>query len=126
LQPLRELAVRAGAISVHYWTFCPPDELSMANELVPVSSAIGTVLDRLKDAFRQQRDFTSDAAHELKTSVAILKSTLQSLLQKPRAEQEYRAGLEGSLEICSSACCASRESRSNLRTAAFAQWPLPI
>jgi signal transduction histidine kinase len=72
----------------------------MASELAPLAGAIATVLDRLHESFRQQRDFTSDAAHELKTSVAILKSTLQSLLQKPRAGQEYRAGLEDSLQDC--------------------------
>ena len=59
-----------------------------------------SVLDRLQQSFRQQRDFTSDAAHELKTSVAIVKSTLQSLLQQPRPEHEYRAGLESMLEDC--------------------------
>ncbi len=100
LQPLHALATQAGAISVRNWNFRAPDEHGMAAELVPLSNAISTVLARLRDSFRQQRDFTSDAAHELKTSVAILKSTLQSLLQKPRAEQEYRAGLEGSLQDC--------------------------
>jgi signal transduction histidine kinase len=100
LEPLRELAGQAGAISVLNWEFRPPAEASMAKELVPLTSAIETVLERLRESFRQQRDFTSDAAHELKTSVAIVKSTLQSLLQRPRPEQEYRAGLESMLEDC--------------------------
>src|SRR5579864_4878992 len=72
----------------------------MAKELAPLTSAIETVLERLRESFRQQRDFTSDAAHELKTSVAIVKSTLQTLLQRPRPEHEYRAGLESMLEDC--------------------------
>jgi signal transduction histidine kinase len=100
LEPLRELAGRAGAISVLNWEFRPPAEASMAKELAPLTSAIETVLDRLRESFRQQRDFTSDAAHELKTSVAIVKSTLQTLLQRPRPEHEYRAGLESLLEDC--------------------------
>ena len=100
LEPLRELAARAGTISVLNWEFRPPAEASLAKELVPLTGAIETVLDRLQESFRQQRDFTSDAAHELKTSVAIVKSTLQSLLHRPRPENEYRAGLEGLLEDC--------------------------
>lgn len=100
LEPLRELAGQAGAISVLNWEFRPPAEASMAKELAPLTSAIETVLDRLRESFRQQRDFTSDAAHELKTSVAIVKSTLQTLLQRPRPEHEYRAGLESLLEDC--------------------------
>jgi signal transduction histidine kinase len=62
--------------------------------------AIEAVLARLKESFRQQRDFTNDAAHELKTSVAIVKSTLQSLLQRPRTQQEYQTELEGLLGDC--------------------------
>jgi len=100
LEPLHELAERAGAITVHNWDFHPPAEAAMAQELAPLTGAIETVLSGLKESFRQQREFTSDAAHELKTSVAIVKSTLQSLLQRPRPEEEYRAGLEGLLEDC--------------------------
>jgi signal transduction histidine kinase len=100
LEPLRELATQAGTISVRNWGFRPPAEASMAKELAPLTGAIETLLERLQESFRQQRDFTSDAAHELKTSVAIVKSTLQTLLQKPRPEQDYRAGLESMLEDC--------------------------
>jgi signal transduction histidine kinase len=100
LEPLRELAGQAGAISVFNWEFRPPAEASRVKELAPLTGAIETVLARLRQSFRQQRDFTSDAAHELKTSVAIVKSTLQTLLQRPRPESEYRAGLEGMLDDC--------------------------
>ncbi len=58
------------------------------------------MLDRLRESFEQQRNFTSDAAHELKTSVAIVKSTLQILLQRPRTLPEYLAGLERIQEDC--------------------------
>ena len=98
LEPLHELAEQAGAISVHNWNFHPPSEAKIARELVPLTAAIETLLSRLHDSFRQQRDFTSDVAHELKTSVAIVKSTLQSLLHRPRSEQEYRVGLEQLME----------------------------
>jgi signal transduction histidine kinase len=100
LAPLRELAEKASVISMQNWNFHPPDRAKLAQELVPLTGAIEAVLTRLHDGFRQQRDFTSDAAHELKTSVAILKSTLQSLLHRPRSEQEYQAGLAQMLEDC--------------------------
>jgi len=100
LAPLKELAVSAGNISSSNWEFRPPASAAWASELGPLISAIRTLLDRLHESFRQQRDFTSDAAHELKTSVAIVKSSLQSLLQRPRTDQEYRAGLDHLLEDC--------------------------
>jgi two-component system OmpR family sensor kinase len=56
------------------------------------------MLEGLHRAFTQQREFLANAAHELKTPVAILKSTLQSLLQRPRSSEEYRAGLEQCLD----------------------------
>lgn len=100
LYPLHELAAQAGAISVHNWNFRPSSGAMLATELSPLAQAIETVLIRLKESFRQQRDFTNDAAHELKTSVAIVKSTLQSLLQRPRTQREYEIGLRGILEDC--------------------------
>lgn len=93
LLPLRDLATEASAISVKNWNFHPPQAARQTPELAPLAQAIETVLGKLELAFLQQREFLADAAHELKTSVAILKSTFQSLLQKPRSPHEYRAGL---------------------------------
>jgi signal transduction histidine kinase len=100
LNPLHELASQAGAISVHNWKFRPSPGVKLANELSPLVAAIETVLSRLQESFRQQRDFTDDAAHELKTSVAILKSTLQSLIHRPRTQVQYQEGLERALQDC--------------------------
>lgn len=51
------------------------------------------MLESLEGAFTRQREFLADAAHELKTSLAILKSTLQATLNKPREREEYEQGL---------------------------------
>src|SRR6202012_1861272 len=48
----------------------------------------------LEKAFHQQHAFVSDAAHELKTAVAVIKSSLQLLALRPRSTPEYQAGLE--------------------------------
>lgn len=100
LQPLHALAAQANSISVHNWTFSAPSGATLATELSPLVRAIEAVLARLKESFRQQRDFTNDAAHELKTSVAIVKSTLQSLLHRPRTPREYQTELAGLLDDC--------------------------
>jgi len=100
LEPLHALAAQADTISVHNWSFNAPFGATLATELSPLVRAIEAVLGRLKESFRQQRDFTNDAAHELKTSVAIVKSTLQSLLHRPRTPQEYQTELAGLLDDC--------------------------
>lgn len=100
LGPLRELSQRVGEISAQNWNFRPSPGAGMAKEHLPLAEAIDAALARLQTAFRQQRDFTSDAAHELKTSVAIVKSGLQVLLHRPRTQREYEIGLEELIEDC--------------------------
>jgi signal transduction histidine kinase len=93
LMPLRDLAVAAGAISVEHWKFEPPAAARRTEELQPLIDALSTVLTGLEAAFTRQREFVGDAAHELKTSLAILKSTLQMLIAKPQEAVDYVRGL---------------------------------
>ena len=94
LLPLRQLAALAAQVSVDSWQFSPPPSARQTPELAPLTHAIESVLQRLERSFVQQRTFVSDAAHELKTAVAVVKSTLQLLNMKRRSAEEYQAGLE--------------------------------
>jgi signal transduction histidine kinase len=94
LAPLRELAAEAGGVSVNSWDFAPPQRARMIKELAPLTIALETVITGLELAFMQQRRFVSDAAHELKTAVAVLKSSLQLLTLKQRTALEYERGIE--------------------------------
>jgi heavy metal sensor kinase len=98
LLPLQQLAAQAGLVSANNWELHLPEDAGQIAELRPLMQSMTTMLARLQHSFQQQREFLGNAAHELKTPVAVLKSTLQSLLQRPRASEEYRAGLEHSLE----------------------------
>jgi signal transduction histidine kinase len=98
LLPLQELAAQAGLVSTHNWELHLPADAQQIKELRPLTQSMTTMLARLQHSFDQQREFLGNAAHELKTPVAVLKSTLQSLLQRPRASEEYRTGLEHALE----------------------------
>ena len=94
LAPLRELAAEASGVSVNSWNFAPSPRARMIRELAPLTVAIETVLTGLERSFMQQRRFISDAAHELKTAVAVLKSSLQLLTLKQRTALEYERGIE--------------------------------
>jgi signal transduction histidine kinase len=94
LAPLRELATEASGVSVDSWNFVPPQRARTIRELAPLTVALETVLIGLEQSFMQQRRFVSDAAHELKTAVAVLKSSLQLLTLKQRTALEYEHGIE--------------------------------
>lgn len=94
LMPLRQLAELASQVSVNSWHFEAPANARSTPELAPLTLAIENVLERLERSFNQQRTLVSDAAHELKTAVAVIKSSLQLLALRPRSAEEYQAGLE--------------------------------
>lgn len=96
LHPLRELAQQASGITPRNWRF-EPSAGTAPPELAPLIAALQRMLHGLQWSFQQQRDFMADAAHHLKTPVAVAKSTLQSLLQRPRHPDEYRAGMLATL-----------------------------
>ncbi len=93
LAPLRELAAEAGGVSVESWDFHPPQSVRTIKELAPLTGALETALAGLERSFAQQRRFVGDAAHELKTAVAVLKSSLQLLTLKQRTTLEYEHGI---------------------------------
>ncbi len=93
LAPLRELAGLASQVSAKNWQFSPPESARATPELAPLTHALESVLERLERAFVQQRTFVSDAAHELKTAVAVVKSGLQLLSLRQRTTAEYELGL---------------------------------
>jgi signal transduction histidine kinase len=101
LAPLRDLVAEASKVSSKSWRFEPTEEVRATKELAPLANALENVLAGLEQSFLQQRRFTSDAAHELKTAVAVMKSSLQVLEMKPRTAEEYRAGLERCATDCS-------------------------
>jgi signal transduction histidine kinase len=62
-------------------------------EVRPLVSAINKALDRLDEGFRLQREFTADAAHELRTPLSILRTRVETL-DNPGVAKALRLDIE--------------------------------
>jgi signal transduction histidine kinase len=98
LNPLNELASAAGSVAPSTLHFDPPSSALQTRELAPLTRVLSQVVDRLRHANEGERRFLSDAAHELKTAVAVVKSSVQVLGVRSRSAEEYRSGLDRVLD----------------------------
>jgi signal transduction histidine kinase len=94
LSPLELLAVSASHITTDALAFEPPPSAESVKELVPLVQALSAMVARVREAFERQHQFINDAAHELKTSVAVVRSSIQVLGMRNRTVEEYRQGLD--------------------------------
>ncbi|PYJ08673.1 MAG: sensor histidine kinase [Verrucomicrobia bacterium] len=60
------------------------------NELGQLATVLNSTFARLESAFAEQKQFTSDAAHELRTPVAVVLTQAQTALNRERSPAEYR------------------------------------
>lgn len=98
IEPLTDFARYADRIEVDRTEFSEPGNIARNSELIPLARALASLQERVQQAFQRERQFLGDAAHELKTAVAIQKSTLQLLEQRQLNENEYREGVSQALE----------------------------
>jgi heavy metal sensor kinase len=60
------------------------------DELARLAETLNEMLARLGTAFQRITQFTADASHELRTPVAVVRTSAELALSKPRSEAEYR------------------------------------
>jgi two-component system, OmpR family, sensor kinase len=68
------------------------------DELGSLAAVLNSTFGRLESAFARQRQFTADAAHELRTPLAVIISETQTTLARERTSAEYRETVEACLD----------------------------
>ena len=83
LQPLVELSEFTAGISATTLAAKFPTA-QLPDELLPIATRLNELLSRLNEAFSREKQFTADAAHELRTPLAELRSLVEVALKWPQ------------------------------------------
>jgi signal transduction histidine kinase len=100
LAPLEHLNWSAAKVNPAQPLFLTPPDAAGVKELAALAATLESATQRLNQSFRQQQVFLHDAAHELKTDVTLIKSSLQLLTSRSRTRNEYEQGLRRCLGDC--------------------------
>lgn len=74
------------------------DEGLVPSELRPLAREINSLLERLWGRVQFEKRFTAEAAHELRTPITLVKSTLQTALLAGRSREDPERALQEALE----------------------------
>lgn len=92
LRPLRRFSAEIGQISEQTLDRRIAEE-RVNSELRDLAAAFNAMLARMQAVFAQQRRFVSDASHELRTPVSVIKSWCEVSLRRDRTVGEYKQRL---------------------------------
>lgn len=65
------------------------------DEIHTLAAAFDRMFDRLEGSFQREKQFTSDASHELRTPVAVILTQCEAALENPELSPDTREALEG-------------------------------
>lgn len=78
LAPVRRLSFLARNIGPASLDRRLPEE-DIPSEIVPLVQAVNSSLQRIEAGYRREREFTANAAHELRTPLAVLKANIETI-----------------------------------------------
>jgi len=97
IRPIRKVTHRLSRLGAEDLGEERLGDLAVPRELRPFVEAVQQLLARLDAALDQQKQFASDAAHELRTPLSVARSTLELADSQPGDAEDYRAAVEEAL-----------------------------
>lgn len=97
LRPLSRMAAQASRVGPRDLTE-RIGPVGTSQECVRLRESINAMVERLADGLERERRFAATAAHELRTPMAQLRSTVEVALRRQRDASEYREALAESVE----------------------------
>ena len=97
LRPVERMRARAATISAtdgHARLPIPPAR----DEIHHLGTTFNELLQRLQDALERERQFVTDAGHELRTPLSLLTTELELALRRPRSNPELVAAIRSALD----------------------------
>ena len=98
LMPLSKLKQRLDEVSSTNLNQSLPNP-GTRDEIEHLTATFNSMLARLDESFNRERRFIGDVAHELKTPLATLKSSIEVALSKKRDCEELESTLSGNLDV---------------------------
>jgi heavy metal sensor kinase len=92
LEPVTAMAQQARSTTEADFSLRLPVDES-GDELAELGASFNHLLDRLQSAFKRQQRFTGDAAHQLRTPLAVLLGQIGVARRRPRSTEEYQQTL---------------------------------
>jgi len=97
LAPVNRAADLLGDISWATTSAADMDRLDVPSELLAFKTALGNMLERLDQFVEKQKQFTANAAHELRTPITLAKSTIQTTLYRLRNSEQHQPAIADAL-----------------------------
>jgi two-component system heavy metal sensor histidine kinase CusS len=94
LKPVNEITEAARMIGIENLSRRLPVPATR-DEFAKLSEVLNSMFERLESAVKTLSQFVADASHELRTPIAVIRTTAELSLRRARSAESYRASLEG-------------------------------
>lgn len=97
LTPVSEITAAAEKITANHLGQRLPQPITR-DEIGRLTEVLNAMFDRLDASFQQAVRFSADASHELKTPLAVLRTSIEDLMESPDLASQDRAAVGALLE----------------------------